>query len=171
MHNRHPPPPPPRPHAPTPSRPLCLLQRNIVLKQFRGIPMADLEMVMPEKKVSWQAGRLPRLLTTACMALHAPVHGAGRGVWHSSFTGSAPHWGSRNQVPFAPCCLPPCLPRLPACLTRLPARPPCLPPLQVFVPPKVFVEMAVTLIGGLAAMFSGGVGGAYAQIHVVLNGV
>lgn len=26
------------------------------------------------------------------------------------------------------------------------------PPRQVFVPPKVFVEMAVTLIGGLAAL-------------------
>ncbi|PSC73998.1 ammonium transporter [Micractinium conductrix] len=50
------------------------MQRNIVLKQFRGIPLADLEMVMPEKKI--------------------------------------------------------------------------------FVPPKVFVEMAVTLIGGLIAAFS-----------------
>jgi hypothetical protein len=28
-----------------------LMQRNIVLKQFRGIPLADLEMVMPEKRV------------------------------------------------------------------------------------------------------------------------
>lgn len=27
------------------------MQRNIEIKQFRGIPMADLEMVMPEKKV------------------------------------------------------------------------------------------------------------------------
>ncbi|KAL4427112.1 hypothetical protein ABPG77_001116 [Micractinium sp. CCAP 211/92] len=51
------------------------MQRNIVLKQFRGIPMADLEMVMPEKKV--------------------------------------------------------------------------------FVPPRVFVEMAVTLIGGLVAVVTG----------------
>lgn len=49
-----------------------LMQRNIVLKQFRGIPLADLEMVMPEKRV--------------------------------------------------------------------------------FVPPKVFVEMAITLVGGVAAL-------------------
>lgn len=38
------------------SNPLPLqLQRNIVLKQFRGIPLADLEMVMPEKRVSFAA--------------------------------------------------------------------------------------------------------------------
>ena len=61
----------------TPPPPASLhLQRNIELKQFRGIPIADLELVMPEKKV--------------------------------------------------------------------------------FVPPKVFVEMAVTLIGGLVAMMAGG---------------
>lgn len=29
------------------------MQRNIVLKQFRGIPLADLEMVMPEKQVDY----------------------------------------------------------------------------------------------------------------------
>lgn len=51
------------------------MQRNIVLKQFRGIPLADLELVMPEKKV--------------------------------------------------------------------------------FVPPRVFVEMAITLIGGLVAVITG----------------
>ncbi|KAI3424110.1 hypothetical protein D9Q98_009471 [Chlorella vulgaris] len=50
------------------------MQRNIQLRQFRGIPMADLEMLMPEKKI--------------------------------------------------------------------------------FVPPKVFVEMAVTLVGGLAAVWT-----------------
>ena len=75
-----PPPPPPTttsPPPPPPPPPDSLhLQRNIELKQFRGIPIADLELVMPEKKV--------------------------------------------------------------------------------FVPPKVFVEMAVTLIGGLVAMMAGG---------------
>ncbi|EFN53569.1 hypothetical protein CHLNCDRAFT_136731 [Chlorella variabilis] len=50
------------------------MQRNIQLRQFRGIPMADLEMIMPEKKI--------------------------------------------------------------------------------FVPPKVFVEMAVTLVGGVVAMIA-----------------
>jgi hypothetical protein len=30
-----------------------VVQRNIQLRQFRGIPMADLEMLMPEKKVGW----------------------------------------------------------------------------------------------------------------------
>jgi hypothetical protein len=36
---------------PTALLPSLHAQRNIVLKQFRGIPLADLEMVMPEKRV------------------------------------------------------------------------------------------------------------------------
>ena len=160
---------------PLPSRlrlrlPFLSLQRNIVLKQFRGIPMADLEMIMPEKKVSRhsQAGKRAGAQTGLAVA---------GSISHSILVvGAARTWARRCWVPdvarrllpegpghacmpepaleslgepqTSPNCAHPCPP---ACL---PARPPARP--QVFVPPKVFVEMAVTLIGGLAAMLSGG---------------
>lgn len=47
----------------------CPLQRNIQLRQFRGIPMADLEMIMPEKKVGGVAMHLKRERERVCVCL------------------------------------------------------------------------------------------------------